>query len=108
MPNDTTPNDTPFPRRWLFMKLGVFLNGVVGAALAVPIGRFVLSSITRARANGYLDWVSLGSVSQFPQGETRLATFRNPLVMPTDGKTVNTPCWVRHVEGGQFQVFAVN
>jgi Rieske Fe-S protein len=101
-------SDTTISRRGLFMKLGVLLNGVVAAALAVPIGRFLLSSITRARANGYLNWVSLGSVSQFPEGETRLATFRNPLVMPTDGKTVDTACWVRHVEGGQFQVFAVN
>jgi Rieske Fe-S protein len=103
-----TPNDTTVSRRGMFMKLGVLLNGVVAAALAVPIGRFLLSSITRGRANGYLNWVSLGSVTQFPEGETRLATFRNPLVMPTDGKTVDTPCWVRHVEGGQFQVFAIN
>jgi Rieske Fe-S protein len=103
-----TPNDTTLSRRGMFMKLGVLLNGVVAAALAVPIGRFLLSSITRGRANGYLDWVSVGPVSQFPEGETRLATFRNPLVMPTDGKTVDTACWVRHVEGGQFQVFAIN
>jgi quinol---cytochrome c reductase iron-sulfur subunit, bacillus type len=102
------PNDTTLSRRGLFMKLGVLLNGVVAAALAVPIGRFLLSSITRGRANGYLDWVSLGSVTHFPEGETRLVTFRNPLVMPTDGKTVDTACWVRHVEGDQFQVFAVN
>jgi Rieske Fe-S protein len=107
-PNDTTPTDMTISRRGLFMKLGVVLNGVVAAALAVPIGRFLLSSITRGRANGYLDWVSIGPVSQFPEGETRLATFRNPLVMPTDGKTVDTACWVRHAEGGQFQVFAVN
>jgi Rieske Fe-S protein len=103
-----TPNDTTISRRGMFMKLGVLLNGVVAAALAVPIGRFLLSSITRGRANGYLNWVSVGPVSQFPEGETRLATFRNPLVMPTDGKTVDTACWVRHVEGGQFQVFAIN
>lgn len=108
MSNDTTTNDTIISRRGVFMKLGLLFNGVVAAALAVPIGRFLLSSITRARSNGYLDWISLGSVSQFPEGETRLATFRNPLVMPTDGKTVDTPCWVRHVEGDQFQVFAVN
>jgi Rieske Fe-S protein len=108
MTSDTTTNDTTISRRGMFMKLGLLLNGVVAAALAVPIGRFLLSSITRARADGYLDWISLGSVSQFPEGETRLATFRNPLVMPTDGKTVDTPCWVRHVEGDQFQVFAVN
>ena len=101
-------NDTTLSRRGLFMKLGMLFNGCVGAALAVPIGRFLLSSITRGRANGYLDWVSLGPVSQFPEGETRLATFRNPLVMPTDGKTVDTACWVRRVEGDKFQVFAVN
>ena len=76
--------------------------------ILVPIGRFLLSSITRGRASGYLDWVSLGPVSQFPEGETRLATFRNALVMPTDGKTVDTACWVRRVEGDRFQVFAVN
>ncbi len=28
--------------------------------------------------------------------------------MPTDGKTVDTACWVRRVEGDQFQVFAIN
>ena len=101
-------NDTTLSRRGVFMKLGMLFNGCVAAALAVPIGRFLLYSITRGRANGYLDWVSLGSVSQFPEGETRLATFRNPLVMPTDGKTVDTACWVRRVEGDKFQVFAVN
>jgi menaquinol-cytochrome c reductase iron-sulfur subunit len=107
-PNDAFSSDTTISRRGMFMKLGILLNGVVAAALAVPIGRFLLSSITRGRSNGYLNWVPLGSVTQFPEGETRLATFRNPLVMPTDGKTVDTACWVRHVEGGQFQVFAIN
>lgn len=99
---------TSMSRRGLFMKLGVLFNGLVAAALAVPIGRFLVSSITRGRGNAYLHWVSLGSVAQFPEGETRLATFRDPLVMPTDGETVDTACWVRRVEGNQFQVFAVN
>src|SRR5690348_14091941 len=102
------PNDTTLSRRGMFMKLGILFNGLVATALAVPLGRFLLSSITRGRSNGYLSWVSLGSVDNFPEGETRLSTFRNPLVMPTDGKTVDTPCWVRHVKGEQFQVFAVN
>src|SRR5215471_3149406 len=102
------PNDATSTRRGLLMKLGVLLNGCVAAVIAVPIGRFLLSSITRGRAKGYLDWVSLGPVSAFPEGETRLATFRNPLVMPADGKTVDTACWVRRIQGDQFQVFAVN
>jgi menaquinol-cytochrome c reductase iron-sulfur subunit len=102
------PNDTGLSRRGLFMKIGILCNGLVAAVLAVPIVRYLMAPITRGRANAYLGWVSLGPIGQFPEGETRLATFRNPLVMPADGKTVDTACWVRRVEGEKFQVFAVN
>jgi len=95
-------------RRGFFTKLGILFNGLAATVLAVPIVGFLASSITRGRANGYLSWVPLGSVNDFPEGETRLATFQNPYVMPTDGKTVDTACWVRRIAGDQFQVFAVN
>ena len=100
--------ETSLTRRALFTKIGILFNGLVAAALSVPIARFLLSSITRGQANSYLSWVSLGPVSQFPEGETRLATFRNPYVMPTDGQTADTACWVRRIEANRFQVFAVN
>ena len=99
---------TTMSRRGLLTKLGILFNAGAAGVLAWPIGRFLFSSITRGRADGYLNWVSLGPVSQFPEGETRLSKFRNPLLMPTDGKTVDTPCWVRHIEGDRFQVFAIN
>ena len=60
------PNENNISRRGLFMKLGILFNGVAAAVLAVPIARFLLSSITRGRAGSYLSWVSLGSVSEFP------------------------------------------
>jgi quinol---cytochrome c reductase iron-sulfur subunit, bacillus type len=101
-------NETKFTRRGLLMRMGMLFNGLVATALAVPVTRFLLSSVTRGRANAYLSWVSLGPVSGFPEGETRLATFRNPYVMPADGKTVDTACWVRRIDGDRFQVFAVN
>jgi len=101
-------NETMLSRRGWLTKMGVLLNGLVAAALAVPIVGYIFSSLTRGRADSYLSWVALGPVSDFPEGETRLATFRNPEVMPTDGKTVDTACWVRRVAGDQFQVFAVN
>jgi len=110
-PNDAPDNrttDATISRRGFFMKLGILFNGVAASVLAVPIVGFLLSSITRGRANGYLSWVPVGKVSQFPEGETRLATFQNPYVMPTDGKTADTACWVRRIAGEQFQVFAVN
>jgi menaquinol-cytochrome c reductase iron-sulfur subunit len=105
----TTPPVAPsLSRRGFFMKLGILFNGFAAIVLTVPVARFLFSSITRGRGNGYLAWVRLGDVSNFPEGETRMATFRNPLVMPTDGKTVDTACWVRRIAGDQFQVFAIN
>jgi menaquinol-cytochrome c reductase iron-sulfur subunit len=95
-------------RRGFFMKLGILFNGFAAIVVAVPIVRFLLSSVARGQANGYLSWVHLGDVTNFPEGETRMATFHNPFVMPTDGKTVDTACWVRRISGDQFQVFAIN
>src|SRR4051794_35221195 len=100
--------DDTLSRRGFFMKLGILFNGFAAMVLAVPVVGFLLSSVTRGRANGYLSWVPLGRIDAFPEGETRLAIFRNPNVMPTDGKTVDTACWVRRVGGEQFQVFAIN
>jgi Rieske Fe-S protein len=109
----TTPVIVPstentLSRRGFFMKLGIVFNGFAAMLLAVPIVRFLLSSVERGQGNGYLSWVRLGDVTNFPEGEARMATFRNPFVMPTDGKTVDTACWVRRVSGNQFQVFAIN
>jgi len=103
-----TPTDTTVSRRGFFMKLGILFNGFAAMVVAVPVVGFLFSSVTRGRASGYLSWVPLGRIDQFPEGETRLATFRNPNVMPTDGKTVDTPCWVRRIGGDKFQVFAIN
>src|SRR5215468_4426199 len=100
--------DATMSRRGFFMKLGILFNGLAATVLAVPIVGYLSSSISRGRGNGYLSWVPLGKLSEFPEGETRLATFRNPYVMPTDGKTADTACWVRRVAGNEFQVFAVN
>ena len=102
------PNESTLSRRSLLMKVGILFNGLAAAALAVPIVGYLLSAVSRGHANGYLAWVPLGRVNDFPEGETSLATFRNPYVMPTDGKTVDTACWVRRIAGDRFQVFAVN
>jgi menaquinol-cytochrome c reductase iron-sulfur subunit len=107
-PLTVPPNEATVSRRGFFVKLGILFNALAALVLAVPLARFLLASVTQGRANGYLSWVPLGRVDGFPEGETRLATFRNPYVMPTDGKTVDTACWVRRVAGDQFQVFAIN
>jgi Rieske Fe-S protein len=92
----------------MLTKLGIVFNAAVGAILTVPIVGFILSPVIRGRKVGFESWLSLGAVAQFPEGQTRLATYRNPVVEPTDGETANIPCWVRNVDGKKFQVFAIN
>ena len=100
-------DETTLSRRGFFTKIAILFNGLVGVVLAVPIVQYLLSSVTRGD-KAYLSWVSLGKIGDFPEGETRLATFQNPYAMPTDGKTIDTACWVRRIASEQFQVFAVN
>ncbi len=95
-------------RRVALVKLGVFFNSVVGLLLAVPIVRYLLSPVTRQKKFGYESWLSLGGLEQFPAGQTRLATYRNPMVNAWDGETGNIACWVRRVDDQTFQVFAIN
>ena len=95
-------------RRALLVRLGIGFNVLVAAMMGVPIVRYVLSPVTRERRPGYESWLSLGSLEQFPEGQTRFATYRNPVANAWDGETATIACWVRHVEGEKFQVFAIN
>jgi nitrite reductase/ring-hydroxylating ferredoxin subunit len=95
-------------RRELFVKLGLLFDGVVGVLLGVPIVRFLLSPVVRGGHGRYESWLSLGSLDQYPAGQTRLATYRNPVVTPSDGETAKVACWVRNVDNDRVQVFAIN
>jgi menaquinol-cytochrome c reductase iron-sulfur subunit len=103
--NLATPGMT---RRAMLFKLGLVFNGLVAAALAAPIVRYLLEPAIQKRNAGYQSWVSLGALQQFPPGQTRLAKFRNPVASSLDGETADIPCWVRNVDGATFQVFAIN
>lgn len=93
-------------RRWLLLKAGFALNGLVGIVLAVPVLRYLFAPWRKDAS--YNSWISLGPASDFPAGETRLATYKNPAMNPWDGQTDDVPCYVRCVAGNQFQVFAIN
>lgn len=95
-------------RRGMMVKLGILLNGAVGIVLGAPIVQYLLSPVIRGQKTGNESWLSVGSVSQFPEGQTRLAAYRHPQAKPSDGETANIPCWVRHVSDDKFQVFAIN
>jgi menaquinol-cytochrome c reductase iron-sulfur subunit len=65
-------------RRGVLMKLGLLVNGAVAALLAVPIIGYLLAAVGRKGGVGYMSWITLGALSEFPEGQTRMATFRNP------------------------------
>jgi Rieske Fe-S protein len=94
-------------RRAFLFKLSLLANGVVGAVLAVPIVGYLLGPAFRKNSSDE-SWIDLGPLSAFPEGETRLARFRNPVTTAWDGQTGDVPCWVRRVSGTNFQVFAIN
>jgi Rieske Fe-S protein len=106
VPEIPVPDD--LSRRRFLMKMGILFNGIVAAVLAVPIIRYILSPVAQARKQGFESWLPLGELKQFPAGETRLATYRNPIINSWDGKTADIPCWVRNVDDQNFQVFAIN
>src|ERR1700744_5648618 len=101
-------SDQDVSRRQMFVKLGALFNGLAVAVLATPVIGYLLAPIVRGDGGKYHKWISLGELDEFPEGQTRLAKYKNPISNSWDGETDNIPCWVRRVEGEKFQVFAVN
>jgi nitrite reductase/ring-hydroxylating ferredoxin subunit len=93
-------------RRWMLLKAGIALNGLVGLVLAVPIVRYLFAPWRKD--SSYDSWISLGSANDFPAGETRLAFYKNPYTRGWDGATDNVACYVRRESADQFSVFAIN
>jgi Rieske Fe-S protein len=95
-------------RRGVLVRLGLVLNGVAAILIAAPVVRYFIAPGGKKVIRSDHTWVTLGPIAQFPEGETRLATYRNPLRRPWDGDTADIPCWVRRIAGDRFQVFAIN
>ena len=96
---------TPPSRRGFLFTLGAGLSAVAATLAGIPILGYILGPV-RARAGQA--WIGLGAVTNFPEGQTRLATYDNPFRVAWDGPTAKIACWVRRIGGDRFQVFAVN
>lgn len=92
-------------RRDFLLLAGFGLNAIAGALIGIPLVGYVMSAFVKKYP---LQWVSLGAVEKFPEGKTRLATYTNPYKNAWDGQTADLPCWVRRMNGNEFQVFAIN
>lgn len=92
-------------RRDFLLKVGFGLNALAAALVGIPVIGYALSSFVQRYP---LRRISLGPVSNFPEGTTRLASYHNPYSRSWDGDTAEIPCWVRHIKDNEFQIFAIN
>jgi len=103
-PNPAAPGHS---RRVFLFNVALALNGIVGVVLAIPIVGYLLGPAIKKRSSDF-GWIDLGKIGDYPEGETRLKDFRNPVTTAWDGQTGDIPCWVRRIAGSDFQVFAIN
>ena len=102
------PTSVEPPRRSFFRLLTFVTGGVAAAVAGIPILGYLLAPKPKKTI-----WVSLGLSKDFPEGETRLVTFDNPLRQPWDGMIAHTGVYVRN-EGSdeqgspRFLILAVN
>jgi Rieske Fe-S protein len=103
--HDSFASPSTSSRRGFLFKLGLALNVVAAALVGIPVIGYILGP---ARGRSAQAWIRLGALGSFPEGQTRLATYENPLRVAWDGATATIPCWVRRIGGERFQIFAVN
>ena len=82
----------PAPGRRSFL---CWLTYGLGAVAAVVMGLPFIGYLIGAR-KAPVRWLSLGHVTDFPQGQTRLVTFDNPISQPWDGVVAHTGVFVRY------------
>jgi Rieske Fe-S protein len=92
-------------RRGFLLTLGLTLNALAATLVGIPVVGYILGPLRRRAEQS---WIELGPVQSFPEGATRLAVYENPFRVAWDGPTAKLACWVRHVAGDRFQVFAIN
>ena len=95
----------PTSRRNFLFRLALAGNAVAAMLVGVPLLGYLLAPVRRLADQA---WIPLGAPEGFSEGQTRLATYRNPFAQAWDGKTADVACWVRRLGGEAFQVFAVN
>ena len=96
------------PRRSFLFWVTTAIGTVAGLLAGVPVVGYFVSARRKE-----IKWVTLGPISGFTIGETRLATFDNPLRQPWDGVVAHTGVYVRREKPGEdgaakFLVLAIN
>ena len=92
-------------RRSFLNRLSLGLAGLVGAAMSLPPIAYVLSPLVGKPPR---KWRDVGSLAEFPMGETKLVQFQDATSTAWAGDTAMTGAWLRRVGEDQFIAFSVN
>jgi menaquinol-cytochrome c reductase iron-sulfur subunit len=92
-------------RRRFLARLSLVLGAIGTAVVGIPIVGFLLAPLLRRPGP---QWVFVGPVTQFPQGETVEATIREPSPLAWAGLASQTAIWLRRVGPLEFVAFSVN
>ncbi len=101
----TNEPDASGNRRGFLFAAGTTLMTIGGVIVAAPI---IGAAIAPARDLDPNSWIALAPANGFTPGSTVLLKFTKTSSAPDDGMTSTAACYVRCLEAGKFQVFAVN
>ena len=94
-------------RRWLLLKAGIALNGLVGLALAVPVVRYLLAPWKKDAS--YNSWVSLGPLDAFPVRRNAPRVLQESLdAIRGTARPTTSPAMCGARARAEFKVFAIN
>jgi Rieske Fe-S protein len=95
--SELSPTEPVPARRTFLSKLTYGLGAIAAALLGIPVLGY-LFGVRKAP----VDWLVLGPVTDFPQNQTRMVTFDNPIRTPWDGLVAHTGVYVRHESGASL------
>jgi len=95
----------PHTRRRFLAKINLWAGAALSAIVAVPIISYLLEPIVAATPN---IWEDLGSVDNYPVGNTKLVSFVDVGSVPWSGKTQTTGVYVRQAPANVFIVWSEN
>ena len=94
-PVSNSPSSGPAPdpalgRRSFLGWLTYGLGAIAAAAVGLPFIGYIFGT-----RKAPVKWLAVGRVTDFPQGQTRVVTFDNPISQPWDGIVAHTGVFVR-------------
>jgi Rieske Fe-S protein len=90
-PSAPALNAAPQGRRSFLGWLTYGLSAVAAALVGLPFVGYLFGA-----RKAPVEWLPVGRVSDFPQGQTRVVSFDNPISQPWDGVVAHTGVFVRY------------